>query len=657
MGQRFDASDPPMIYIYHFVSYDTTSIIFHGGSADESQNKTVKLPFLNTNNILSDQNKIISKPLNPKIVSSIVTSSVAKNRHIKIAGESIQNRIAKDDFLKIVKSYDFPKRTDFVFIGEINSLGDQYEIDFKLIDVTLQKVIGAKSFNLPFNSITELRPMIDSVVKPMIDKILDPFLGYAIIKVDSTSRSKIRWDKVHIRPFDNVVKNNIELTSEADFESFYTDRIGSHFLNTHEKILENIRPWSIEKEVKNKIIAEYNGYDLSISKIGEKTFGKITASQKAKIVDFHLLTDEEKENHINDYDRVIYHEVRKIWGSRVDDAYLIKGSNGDGKFLQGEYTARILLKNNQDPFQINFSINPGDLCEIPLTLPYVNPVKDSDGDGIIDEQDACPEIAGSSNLDPKKHGCPEPEQLANLDINNIRNGLKFELIKVEKDFNEFILTGSKENNKIVLDRNDQHTFIRSNQNSMQLVDIPFGLYVLNSYSYSSEGEFPGKHYLTLFSESDTLQINNLDQILTFNIPAPSKTLGRELVIYFDPFSINENDEYKLYLNDSSVPSASVSLAGELHVMGFPSTYNGNVIFKRDGFMPDTLEINEGTEKSFYLAKLDKPIHKNGFVSKAVPDIFEKIEQKVSNETKNFKIINLLKDNGVYKYLLISFLIF
>ena len=131
----------------------------------------------------------------------------------------------------------------------------------------------------------------------------------------------------------------------------------------------------------------------------------------------------------------------------------------------------------------------------------------------------------------------------------------------------------------------------------------------------------------------------------------------KLVIYFDPFSINENDEYKLYLNDSSVPSASVSLAGELHVMGFPSTYNGNVIFKRDGFMPDTLEINEGTEKSFYLAKLDKPIHKNGFVSEAVPDIFEKIEQKVSNETKNFNFINLLKDIKVYKYLLISFLIF
>jgi len=43
MGQRFDASDPPMIYIYQFVSYDTTSITFHGGSVDESQNKTVSI--------------------------------------------------------------------------------------------------------------------------------------------------------------------------------------------------------------------------------------------------------------------------------------------------------------------------------------------------------------------------------------------------------------------------------------------------------------------------------------------------------------------------------------------------------------------------------------------------------------------------------------
>ena len=62
-------------------------------------------------------------------------------------------------------------------------------------------------------------------------------------------------------------------------------------------------------------------------------------------------------------------------------------------------------------------------------------------------------------------------------------------------------------------------------------------------------------------------------------------------------------------------------------------------------MPDTLEINEMTDKSFYLAKLDKPTNKNGFVSKVVPDIFEKTEQEVSNETKNFKTINMLRTLG------------
>jgi len=37
-SKSFDVSDPPMIYIYHFVSYDTTEVVFHGGSGDESQN-------------------------------------------------------------------------------------------------------------------------------------------------------------------------------------------------------------------------------------------------------------------------------------------------------------------------------------------------------------------------------------------------------------------------------------------------------------------------------------------------------------------------------------------------------------------------------------------------------------------------------------------
>ena len=52
-----------------------------------------------------------------------------------------------------------------------------------------------------------------------------------------------------------------------------------------------------------------------------------------------------------------------------------------------------------------------------------------------------------------------------------------------------------------------------------------------------------------------------------------------------------------------------------------------------------------TDKSFYLAKLDKPIHKNGFVSKAVPDIFEKIEQKLVMKPKILKLLTCLKILG------------
>ncbi len=36
------------------------------------------------------------------------------------------------------------------------------------------------------------------------------------------------------------------------------------------------------------------------------------------------------------------------------------------------------------------------------------PPPDTDGDGILDQDDACPRMAGVANEDPKKHGCPPP---------------------------------------------------------------------------------------------------------------------------------------------------------------------------------------------------------------------------------------------------------
>ena len=138
--KSYTVSDPPMIYIYHFVSYDTASLLLYGGTNDETQNKLLKLPLLNNkdSDITSGnwENLIMGKTLlDPKLVSAMVTSAVAKNPHVQIAGESIQSRIIADDFIKLVKSYNYPERTDYIFIGEINTLASQYEVDIKLIDI------------------------------------------------------------------------------------------------------------------------------------------------------------------------------------------------------------------------------------------------------------------------------------------------------------------------------------------------------------------------------------------------------------------------------------------------------------------------------------------------------------------------------------------
>ena len=61
-------------------------------------------------------------------------------------------RIKTDNFLNLVKSYDYPQRTDYIIIGEVNTLASQYEMDIKLIDVSTQKIIASEYFNLEFDS-------------------------------------------------------------------------------------------------------------------------------------------------------------------------------------------------------------------------------------------------------------------------------------------------------------------------------------------------------------------------------------------------------------------------------------------------------------------------------------------------------------------------
>ena len=58
----------------------------------------------------------------------------------------------------------------------------------------------------------------------------------------------------------------------------------------------------------------------------------------------------------------------------------------------------------------------GDLNEIHITLPLP---KDSDGDGITDDLDACPQVPGVPNKDPNLNGCPIPKNAGNITILNI----------------------------------------------------------------------------------------------------------------------------------------------------------------------------------------------------------------------------------------------
>ena len=527
LATSFTVSDPPMIYIYHFVSYDTTSIVLHGGQQDASQSKILRLPLFNRSDVTKGgENLVVGKPLDPKLVSAMVTSAVAKNTHVNIAGESIQNRIKTDNFIKLVKSYDYPKRTDFIFIGEINTVATQYEIDLKLIDVSTQIIVSAESFNLSFEDMNQLRTKIDGVVTPLMQTIVTPFIGNAYVRVDSTSRDRIRWDDISIRPLKTVVGSDLLKTSESDFAPYQTIKMPAAFLKTHDKLLSKFLP--------------------------------------------------------TDY---------KLVG---------------GAFLAGNYRFRAFLKNNEKPFETDFTVKAGDLNEIHMSLPYTPPPKDTDGDGIPDKDDACPETPGEPNDDPEKNGCPPPpppKLFGNITLLNVWSGVGFELIRLSDDGDELIMLGDKNNAELNVDSEPFNNRVNKDKTSVTVLDLPLATYVRNSFARSEE-RFPGKHYVNLFSDSDTLKLNKAAMTIKTKIADQNKTTGREVIIYFDPFTPEEDDEYRLFLGESLVPFTIARIAGELHIVGFPTAFSGTINIEREGFQDGVVTIKSGSKKIYLIANLN-----------------------------------------------------
>ena len=447
----------------------------------------------------------------------MVTSAVAKNPHVNIAGESIQKRIKTDNFINLVKSYDYPKRTDLIFIGEINTLASQYEVDLKLIDVSTQKIIASEFFHLEFASMNNLRPQINSLVGPLMDKVVTPFVGSVYIRVDSTSRDRIRWDDISIRPLKSFVGSRNLDTKNSDYTPYQTMPMTSNFLQTHEKIL-----------------SQY----LS------------------------------------------------------SDYMLIKNYEGINTFLAGEYRIQAFLKNNEEPFVTDFIVKAGDLNEIHMSLPYTPPPKDSDGDGIIDELDACPLVPGFPNKDPDLNGCPPPKLVGDITILNIWNGLGFEILRIDDVSDTLIAWGSKKNSQLELESIPYEYSISFENNSVTIFDLPLGTYLRNSYA-NTEERFPGKHYVSLFTDSDTLMLKSKGQEVKTVVADQDLIKGREVVIYFNPFTPDIDQSYRLYVDESLFAVASI--VGELHIVGMPFGFEGNIKVRRDGFKDANIEIKSSND--------------------------------------------------------------
>jgi len=525
LGKTFTNEDPPMIYIYHFVSYDSTTFVFH---KDQNQS-SFKIPFINKNDISTVSNDLtISKSLDPKLVSAMVTSAIAKYPQIKIAGESIQNRVISDNFMKLVKGYNYPARTDFIFIGEINTLGGQYELDLKIIDVSQQSIIDAQSFNVPFSSISDLRSIINSKVDAAIQRIIAPFTGVLYARVDSTSRSKVRWNGISIRPVKTMVGDKMENNTDEDFEPYVASNLPNVFYTTH-----------------GQMLAKYVAIDLQ----------------------------------------------------------LISHVNGMSSFLAGEYKVRIYLNDNEKPFTTNVTVVPGNLNEVHISLPYTPPPKDSDGDGIKDKEDACPDTPGQTHEDPLLNGCPPPPpppKLGNIVIKGLRDGVGVELFQIEP--NDWIISAENRNGALKFWPDNEKVITNSDDNSVMINALPLGVYALNAYSLSVE-TFPGKHKVQIFSAVDTLKIDKVDKTVLSVIPQKSSGSGRDIVVYFEPFPVSEDEEYRLYFGDADVPFTVVKVVGEVKIEGFPTGFTGNLMIAREGFENAIISITPGTIKEYYLANV------------------------------------------------------
>ena len=297
---------------------------------------------------------------------------------------------------------------------------------------------------------------------------------------------------------------------------------------------------------------------------------------------------------------------------------MVKSYEEINTFLAGNYRIKAFLKNNEDPFVTDFIVKAGDLNEIHMVLP----TKDSDGDGILDDFDACPLVPGLPNEDAELHGCPLPLMIGDITILNIWDGVGFEISSVNDMSDTLIAWGSKKNNQIAFHSAPYQHLINSENNSVTIFDLPLGKYYRSSFSITEE-RFPAKQYVNLFADNDSLFLKVGGEEIKTSISDRDIIKGREIIIYFDPFTPEIDHKYRLYVDKSLF--AVTSVLGELHIIGMPFSYEGSIRATRKGFKDAIIEIKPGNKKSYHIADLTIPnqtleLNKPPMLSKSLSDL-------------------------------------
>ena len=197
-----------------------------------------------------------------------------------------------------------------------------------------------------------------------------------------------------------------------------------------------------------------------------------------------------------------------------------------------------------------------------------------------------------------------PIPKGNLALKNIKNGTEIE-IQQSNSNKRFICL--KENNSIQILENNLSQEGEKTRSSVIINQLDLGEYkiIVNAISDSRQ---PGKQYTNIFSHSESVKLRKDNQLLTIQVPEIdiASSEGREIIIYFNPFTQSPDEFYALFFEGSEEPFSKIRVAGEVHILGVNREFRGKLIIKRDGYEPATVQINPGNDKFYALANLTIP---------------------------------------------------